>query len=472
MGLAMTRGLGAAVLTILVGAAAAAICGGPALRAQEVAPPAWPDEPALTHFRIRDSETLDAATLLNAISDEPRFNGPWAEVRARWRARFAADPAAEAALARWIGRGIQLAYLLSALHEDRLAGAVERLAEPDAALAEIEAVFDEPAYRNVLDDLAARPEDVRTILSFLLSHGFLEEREAGERAALDRVRADLVATLAPLDTPRYINLIEAFTGREIPGGRIDLYVLAYSRPLSFQLSGFAVGWSGAQDDAAWLLTHEILHKLDPSPEVLDRLDRLIREDAFYAAASSRIHGEFHEGREEELVDAAAVYVAETLGLLSPTRALRHLKFMYWSDRLRQGGVPLAAIVYDALRRSGGISPGFDYDRFLLDLFESGPLQAGEVEARYRAVIRPVSGMAGVVLEAQTDGARVARIFDGYPAAAAGLQPGDLVVSIDGTATRGLDLESILDLLAGEPGRTIRLEIRRAGAPHSLSLQLR
>ncbi|WP_199068299.1 MULTISPECIES: site-2 protease family protein [unclassified Leucobacter] len=54
-----------------------------------------------------------------------------------------------------------------------------------------------------------------------------------------------------------------------------------------------------------------------------------------------------------------------------------------------------------------------------------------------------------------------------PAAAAGLRPGDEILSIDGTAVR--DWNAFRDTVSASPGRTLSIEIRRDGETRQLSL---
>ena len=51
-------------------------------------------------------------------------------------------------------------------------------------------------------------------------------------------------------------------------------------------------------------------------------------------------------------------------------------------------------------------------------------------------------------------------IDGTPAAHAGLQPGDLIVGIDGGSAQGLDLSKVVRLLRGDPGTSVKLTIAR------------
>jgi len=445
-------------------------------------PPA-PVAPAA--FELHDSETLDAATFLNAISDNPRFNAGWSELRARWRAKFAAAAAAAASLRRWLGTGIQLAYLLSALPEHRLTATIARLEQPEAVLRDMERGLDEPAYRPILDRLRTTHADVRRIFQFLLRHGFLTLRAREYGALRAETRRELEAALRPIDAARFRALLEAYSGRPVPDGRLRLYVLAFARPYCFQLSGFAIGWSKPAGSAPWLLAHELLHKFNPSRAALEHHRRL-RADPFYARAWDRIYGEYSEGKEEEMVEAAALAVVDELGLLSRQRILRRLKWAYFSPRTQQGGQPLAAILFDELRRAPRPTARFDYNAFIEQQLRllapfgrsavearsaSGAIHSSTLERRFREIIRPISGTAGLSLDPAPEGARVKGLLPGRAAALAGLQVGDHVIGINDVRLAGRDLEAILDLLAGPPGAALRLEIERGGERRRLPLRL-
>jgi hypothetical protein len=61
-------------------------------------------------------------------------------------------------------------------------------------------------------------------------------------------------------------------------------------------------------------------------------------------------------------------------------------------------------------------------------------------------------------------------IDDTPAAHAGLQPGDLIVSVDGQSTHGMDLTKIVRTLRGSPGSQVTLSISRGtNAPFDVTL---
>jgi len=321
-------------------------------------------------FEIAYSEKLDAATFLNAISDNPRFNGPWAGLGETWQSKLEIDAVTKSAFDRWRGRGIQLAYLLSAIEEDDLEGLLHRMDEPKRLLADINNGLDEPTYRPVFDDLVNDIAGLETIFETLVRAGFHEHWSTVVRPRLDKTRQELSAQLNTLDARRFLSLLEAFSGRRAPDGRIRIYVLSYSLPFSFQLSGFAVGWSTDKGAFDWLLSHELLHKFNPTPENLTAQKQLAEKDEFYREAFDRVYGEFDAGKEEEWVEAASRYMIEVMGTTSTVRNLRMLKFLYYSKASQRYGVPMATIVYSELKKADPDLATFDYNAFISELFAS------------------------------------------------------------------------------------------------------
>ena len=74
------------------------------------------------------------------------------------------------------------------------------------------------------------------------------------------------------------------------------------------------------------------------------------------------------------------------------------------------------------------------------------------------------GGLGLEMSDQTGIPQVIAPIDGEPAARAGLQPGDQIVSINGQSTRGMDAQKVVGLLRGKPGTTVTLAISRGGKP--------
>ena len=53
-------------------------------------------------------------------------------------------------------------------------------------------------------------------------------------------------------------------------------------------------------------------------------------------------------------------------------------------------------------------------------------------------------------------------IEGSPASRAGVQPKDVIVSIDGKATKGMSTEDAVKLIRGQPGTSVKLQLRRSG----------
>lgn len=70
------------------------------------------------------------------------------------------------------------------------------------------------------------------------------------------------------------------------------------------------------------------------------------------------------------------------------------------------------------------------------------------------------GGLGMQISEQDGMPKVISPIDGTPAARAGLEPGDEIVLIDHSSTRGMGLRKVVSLLRGDPGSTVTLTILR------------
>lgn len=78
---------------------------------------------------------------------------------------------------------------------------------------------------------------------------------------------------------------------------------------------------------------------------------------------------------------------------------------------------------------------------------------------------------GIGLRPRRPGVTVAEVFPGSPAEAAGLQVGDLIVSVDGQSVDGKTLEQVAQLIRGAEGTPVTLSIRRAAGADDLSFTI-
>jgi carboxyl-terminal processing protease len=80
------------------------------------------------------------------------------------------------------------------------------------------------------------------------------------------------------------------------------------------------------------------------------------------------------------------------------------------------------------------------------------------------------GGLGMQISEQDGIPKIVSPIDGTPAAQAGLQPGDQIVLIDHSSTRGVALQKVVSLLRGDPGSTVTLTILRGkAAPFDVTL---
>lgn len=96
--------------------------------------------------------------------------------------------------------------------------------------------------------------------------------------------------------------------------------------------------------------------------------------------------------------------------------------------------------------------------------------AEEVEG-YRSALEVGTSRSGLVLAKDRGILYAQSIAAGSPAAEADLERGDILTKIDGEPTRPMPLWRAQEILAGEPGRTIELDLLRDGAASTAQLTL-
>jgi carboxyl-terminal processing protease len=78
---------------------------------------------------------------------------------------------------------------------------------------------------------------------------------------------------------------------------------------------------------------------------------------------------------------------------------------------------------------------------------------------------------GLALAREQRGLRVTASFPGFPGRQAGIRPGDVITTIDGTSLASLSYRRALNLIGGRAGSRMQLRILRQGRDHPLSLTL-
>jgi|HubBroStandDraft_5_1064220.scaffolds.fasta_scaffold69004_1 membrane-associated protease RseP (regulator of RpoE activity) len=82
------------------------------------------------------------------------------------------------------------------------------------------------------------------------------------------------------------------------------------------------------------------------------------------------------------------------------------------------------------------------------------------------------GMIGINGKGTEDGYDIETVTPGFPAAIAGILPGDIIASIDGSSTKGLDTTEIASLIAKkQDGEILSLTINRNGVPNIVAVRV-
>jgi len=91
------------------------------------------------------------------------------------------------------------------------------------------------------------------------------------------------------------------------------------------------------------------------------------------------------------------------------------------------------------------------------------------EAHENRASRDGFGGIGVRIDVLPEGIKVLSVMEATPAAIAGLEDGDLILSIDGQSTAGIDQREAVDRLRGRVGSKVVLGIRRDANPMSIAV---
>ena len=142
-------------------------------------------------------------------------------------------------------------------------------------------------------------------------------------------------------------------------------------------------------------------------------------------------------------------VAAPAGPLSSAEAAQLTEIIERVEREYVDDVQHPALIDDALR---GLVNGLDPYSSYLDAEEYADLR-----------VSTAGTYAGIGIEVSTAerALRVVRPFRGSPAAAAGIQSGDMISAIDGTPV-GADLDAAMARMRGPRGSTVKLAVTRVG----------
>lgn len=172
----------------------------------------------------------------------------------------------------------------------------------------------------------------------------------------------------------------------------------------------------------------------------------------------------HDIGESQIVRACADALQEKIGPL-PEK----------SDALIQNGTgTLRSRLRNVMLAAHSVEPGQSLHALAGECMR-GMMSGLDAKSRFfdEAEIRRFQSnrnVAGVGLELAGDGRIVSSIEDS-PAALAGIQPGDRLVTIDQTPVQGRPLPDIVSLLQGEAGSAVDLGIERPGEKQGLNFKL-
>lgn len=123
--------------------------------------------------------------------------------------------------------------------------------------------------------------------------------------------------------------------------------------------------------------HENLHRLYLSKKLMAKLDELYEQDAFYRKNEdlARKHG---EGKNEAFIVAAETYISRKLGL--KTNSDVYQEFTEYVE----GSLVLSPIIYKYLCE---YFEKQSFDSFLLSLFETKKIRAGNIEEQYNKIMK-------------------------------------------------------------------------------------
>lgn len=80
---------------------------------------------------------------------------------------------------------------------------------------------------------------------------------------------------------------------------------------------------------------------------------------------------------------------------------------------------------------------------------------------YTSSINNTTTGIGVIIEEHEKGIQIVSTFEGAAASLAGLEPGDIIVAVDGVMTKDMSIQQASSLITGKVGTTVKLEVLKA-----------
>jgi carboxyl-terminal processing protease len=140
----------------------------------------------------------------------------------------------------------------------------------------------------------------------------------------------------------------------------------------------------------------------------------------------------------------------------------------------QADARIGSLFLSAAERDPGLDLGKLADACLMRVVEGLDRLSQYLDKEAFDAMRAFGPFGAIGIEIMRDGdyTRIVGTIDGTPAARSDLGRADLIVSVDGTSTRGLSLQDVSKLLRGAPGSALVLEIQRTGVPGTLKREFK
>jgi carboxyl-terminal processing protease len=147
-------------------------------------------------------------------------------------------------------------------------------------------------------------------------------------------------------------------------------------------------------------------------------------------------------------------------IAAPRQAQADQSKLSTSDLALIGGV-IQLVQHDYVHPVGSATLTDDALKGMLNRLDPHSDYMNEQEFREtQADISGKFGGLGIQISSQNGVPKVIAPIDGTPAAKAGMQPGDLIVAVDGRSTQGVGLTKIVRILRGDPGTKVTISVLR------------
>lgn len=240
-----------------------------------------------------------------------------------------------------------------------------------------------------ISNIAGLRDKLTYTLRALVSAGYSDYWDTEIKPALDGKIASYPLPDGVLD--RIHDELTAFSGRDsLPPVHSKTYIMNIDN--AFQLSDESFCSTPLLLDPELekqfhldflkVYTHENLHRLPISAELMRRLDALSAADDFYRE-NEKIAASHNEGRNEAFVVAAEVYISNKLGRRDAKSVLEEFKIYV------DGSLVLAPIIYVNFERK---RPDESLNDFIMRLFDDGTLKAGNIKSRYESAMAQLEAM--------------------------------------------------------------------------------